>query len=183
MKKSVDSVMPYCVCIVVIGGVLNFMVFLVLFVQDTDLYKDIRGLWTPAQCRILMRACSCTCCMLQPLAPCHCYGRPDRCPIYCPIRHPQPPLDANCSVPGRVVQTTDSYWGPGRPSCFLKYHNAMLVEYARAPGELMVASVYEVPPPPLVWKARACAIRAAAPRARGGHIEVGTRDGRRAGRA
>jgi hypothetical protein len=145
LKKSFQLVMPYCVCIVVIGGVFNFMVFLVLWVQDYDLFKDIRAIWIPAQCRILMRACACTCCMIQPAKPCHCYGRSDHCSVYCPIRNPQPPLDANCSVPGRVVRSMDSYWRPGSPSCSLKYHSSILVEYALAPNDhVVVAAAYEV---------------------------------------
>jgi hypothetical protein len=140
-------VIPFAMCTVIVGGILNFMVCLVLYVQDYDLFKDIRGVWNPSNCTILLRACSCTCCMLQPIVPCRCYGRKS-CSLLCPITDPQPPLDASCSVPGRVVQSMDSYWGPGQPSCFQKYHRSALVEYrdVAAPEDLVVAAAYEVGP-------------------------------------
>ncbi len=86
-----------------------------------------------------MRGCSCTCCMLQPIQPCHCFGRHCVCPS-----DDLPALDANCSVPGRVVMTMDSCVKPGSPSCFLKYHRSILVEYPVSPNDLAVSAIYEV---------------------------------------
>jgi hypothetical protein len=128
----------------IVGGVVNFMVFCVLWVQDYDVYEDIRNIWTSSKCLVLMRACSCTCCMLAPLTPCWCPARSTSCSLYCPIEDPNPPLDAICRVPGRVVRTMDSYWKPGQPTCIMKYHNSMLVEYTDQQNQVQVASIYEV---------------------------------------
>jgi hypothetical protein len=141
-------------CIVVIGGHLNFMVFLVLWVADYELHKNITGIWNKTQCNILIGTCSCTCCMLSPLVKCHCpWDRMQKsytgryykdCRNYCPMFDADPPLDASCNVPGRTVQTQDSFWGPGQPSCFLKYHRSATVEYNVSSHQRQVTEVYEV---------------------------------------
>jgi hypothetical protein len=128
----------------IVGGVVNFMVFCVLWVQDYDVYEDVRNIWTSSKCLVLMRACSCTCCMLAPLTPCWCPLGSNKCSSYCPIEDPNPPLDATCRVPGRVVRTMDSYWNPGQPTCIMKYHNSMSVEYTNQQNQVQVASIYEV---------------------------------------
>jgi hypothetical protein len=137
---------PICfAAIFIVGGVGNFMIFCVLW-PEQDFYRtmDVRNSWTLSECMILMKACSCTCCMLEPLIPCHCPILSSKCSVYCPINDPQPPLDGNCHVPGRSIRTMDSYWKPGNPTCIMKYHNSMLVEYKDNLDQVQVASVYEV---------------------------------------
>ena len=129
----------------IVGGVGNFM-FLCLIWPEQDFYRtmDVRDSWIQSECTILMKACSCTCCMLEPMIPCHCPIVSSKCSVICPIRDPLPPMDGNCHVPGRTVRTMDSYWRPGNPVCLMKYHNTMLVEYTDMRGQVQVASIYEV---------------------------------------
>ena len=147
MKKICDAnITPYVTCLFITSGVINFMVCIFLSAQDYDIYKDIRTTWIAAECMVLMKACSCTCCMLEPLIPCRCplSVSSDMCSIYCPIWDPNPPIDGSCHVPGRKIRTMDSYWRPGKPSCIMKYHNSILVEYSDMNQDVYVASMLEV---------------------------------------
>ena len=133
-------------CIFVAGSILNFMVCLILYVQDFDFFADVKQLWMPATCVVLRQACSCTCCMLSPIPPCVCpfrFTKPSRCSLICPIDDVEPPLDSNCSIPGRTVQTMESYWSPGSPTCFMKFHRSAVVEYILG-GELRVSNIFDV---------------------------------------
>ncbi len=144
-QKCFEQALPNLICAAIIGGYLNFMVFIVLKVQDNELHKNVEEIWNTAQCKIIIRTCSCNCCMLRPLVSCQCpYSDVNSCESYCPMDDQQPPLDADCNVPGRTVQTQDSYWSPGRPSCFLKYHRSALVEYNVSSDHRQVAGIYEV---------------------------------------
>jgi hypothetical protein len=121
------------VAIFVVISILNFMVCLVLYVQDFDFFIDVRESWTPNNCVFLRKACTCTCCMIRPKTPCFCpfrFTKPDRCSLLCPIVDLGPPMDSNCSAgSGNIIDSIDSYWGPGKPTCFLKFHRSAIVEY------------------------------------------------------
>ena len=130
----------------VVLSILNFMVCCVLYVQDFDFYEDVRSSWMPASCIILRKACTCTCCMIRPNPPCVCpfrFTKSDRCSILCPIQDLEPPIDSNCSIPGRTIDSVDSYWGPGKPSCFMKMHRSVMVQYDYG-GRSFVANVLNV---------------------------------------
>jgi hypothetical protein len=132
--------------IFVVGSILNFMVCLILYVQDFDFFGDVKKLWMPATCVVLRQACSCKCCMLSPIPPCICpyrFTKPDRCSLFCPIQNMEPPLDSNCSAQEGRVQTMDSYWSPGSPTCFMKFHRSAVVEYMLG-NELRVSNIYDV---------------------------------------
>jgi hypothetical protein len=132
--------------IFVVGSILNFMVCLILYIQDFDFFGDVKKLWMPATCVVLRQACSCKCCMLSPIPPCICpfrFTKPDRCSLICPLQDTEPPLDSNCSAAGRKVQTMESYWSPGSPTCFMKFHRSAVVEYMLG-DELRVSNIYDV---------------------------------------
>ena len=137
----------------IVISILNFMVCLILYVQDYDFFADIRDLWVPASCVILRQGCSCTCCVLRPQIPCICpfrFTKPDRCSLICPIDDLQPPIDSHCSAPGTFVDSIDSYWGPGKPTCFLKFHRSAIVEY-KVGDAILVSNIQDVSCRPCIF--------------------------------
>ena len=137
---------PY-VIVLAICGILNFMVCLVTYQMDYETSFNATALWIPTKCTLLLKACSCECCMIKPAVPCRCpvrFTHPSRCSLWCPLNNSFPLLNGECkSEDGDDIQTIDSYWYMGHPSCLLRFRRSALVEYS-INSQVYTSAVYLV---------------------------------------